>query len=233
MQKVLLIEDDKNLHKVLKLLFEAEGYGLETAVDGIAGLEKFRTIKPALVVLDLILPKMPGRDVCRQISKEAPSQPVVILSAVSDEVDKVLLLELGADDYVTKPFSPKELLARVQAVMRRTERTVPTQRYSFADIAVDLAGMEVTRAGKLVAFTPQEFKLLKYFIESPDRDLSRDELLNELWGYDCYPNTRTVDNHIARIRQKLERDSTDPAHFCTVRGVGYKFVPSPKTGYND
>ncbi len=225
MQKVLVIEDDKRIHKTLKLLFESEGYSLETALDGASGMEAFRTTNPSVVILDLMLPKMSGRDVIREIRKGAPAQPVIILSAVSEEVDKVLLLELGADDYVTKPFSPKELLARVRAVTRRAERTLPAECYSFADILIDFAKMEVSREGKPVTLTPHEFKALKYFTENPERVLTREELLNKVWGYECYPTTRTVDNHILKLRQKLEKDPVNPAYFRTIHGVGYKFVP--------
>ena len=225
MQKILAIEDDRRIHKMLKLAFESEGYSLEVAADGPSGLAAFRAAKPTVVILDLMLPKLSGRDVIREIRKESPAQPVIILSAVSEEVDKVLLLELGADDYVTKPFSPKELLARVRAVTRRTEKTLPSDRYSFDDILIDFPKMEVTRDGHVVTLTPHEFKTLKYFTENPERVLSRDELLNQVWGYECYPSTRTVDNHILRLRQKLEKDPVNPLHFRTVHGAGYKFVP--------
>jgi len=233
MQKVLLIEDDKRIHKTLNLLFESEGYSLEVALDGLSGLEAFRSTKPSLVILDLKLPKMSGRDVLREIRKQAPSQPVIILSALSEEVDKVLLLELGADDYVTKPFSPKELLARVRAVTRRAERTLPAACYSFGDVVVDFEKMEVTREGKPVTLTPHEFMTLKFFAQNPERVVSRDELLNQVWGYECYPSTRTVDNHILRLRQKLEKDPVNPVHFRTVHRVGYKFVPFIKTPDSD
>ena len=225
MRSVLLIEDDTRIQKTLKLLFESEGYSLEVAVDGPSGIEAFRSIRPSVVILDLKLPQMSGRDVLREIRKEVASQPVIILSALSEEVDKVLLLELGADDYITKPFSPKELLARVGAVLRRTERALPADAYSFGDIVVDFAKMEVTREGKPVTLTAHEFKTLKYFTQNPERVLSRDELLNQVWGYECYPSTRTVDNHILRLRQKLEKDPVNPLHFRTVHKVGYKFVP--------
>jgi DNA-binding response OmpR family regulator len=225
MPSVLLIEDDTRIHKTLRVLFESEGYALKVAPDGVSGVEAFRSAKPSVVILDLKLPKLSGRDVLREIRKEAASQPVIILSAVSEEVDKVLLLELGADDYVTKPFSPKELLARVGAVMRRAERTLPSDAYSFGDVVVDFARMEVTREGKPVTLTAHEFKTLKYFTQNPERVLSRDELLNQVWGYECYPSTRTVDNHILRLRQKLEKDPVNPLHFRTVHKVGYKFVP--------
>ena len=229
MQKVLVIEDDKRIHKTLKLLFESEKYSLEIATDGLAGLAAFRTINPSIVVLDLRLPKMSGREVLREIRKEAPSLPVIILSAVSEEVDKVLLLELGADDYVTKPFSPRELLARVRTLTRRAEKNLPPRCYSFGDILVDFAKMEVTRDNSPVTLTSNEFKALKYFVDNPDRVLTREELLNQVWGYDCYPTTRTVDNHILKLRQKLEKDPANPIHFRTIHGTGYKFVPLVRT----
>jgi DNA-binding response OmpR family regulator len=225
MEKILVIEDDRAIQKALKRLFETEGYTLEIATTGTAGLEAFRAAAPSLVVLDLKLPGVPGRDVCREIKKEAPSLPVIIVSATTDEVDKVLLLELGADDYVTKPFSPRELLARVRAVLRRARRPKVGDQYAFDDVAVDFAKMEVVRAGKSVTLTPQEFKILKYFAENTERVISRDELLNEVWGYQCYPSTRTVDNHLLKLRQKLERDPAHPSHFRTIHGAGYKFVP--------
>ena len=225
MEKILIIEDDRAIQKALKRLFESEGYALEIAATGLAGLEAFRAAAPCLVVLDLKLPGMPGRDVCREIKKEAPSIPIIVVSATTEEVDKVLLLELGADDYVTKPFSPRELLARVHAVMRRLSRPAVADQYSFDDVAVDFAKMEVVRAGKPVTLTPQEFKILKYFAQNTERVISRDELLNEVWGYQCYPSTRTVDNHLLKLRQKLENDPAHPTHFRTIHGAGYKFVP--------
>jgi DNA-binding response OmpR family regulator len=226
-QKVLVIEDDKRIHKTLRLLFEPEGYALEVAPDGVSGVEAFRSLRPAVVILDLTLPKMSGRDVIREIRKETPNQPVIILSAASEEIDKVLLLELGADDYVTKPFSPKELLARVRAVTRRTGNKPAGELYSFANVVVDFAKMEVSREGKTLALTPHEFKTLKYFTENPERVIARDELLNQVWGYECYPSTRTVDNHILRLRQKIESDPANPLYLRTVHGAGYRFVPSP------
>jgi DNA-binding response OmpR family regulator len=226
MEKILIIEDDRSIHKALSRLFDSEGYAVEFATDGQAGLAAFRATPPVLVILDLRLPKLPGKEVCREIKKENPAVPIVVLSAASDEIDKVLLLELGADDYVTKPFSPKELLARVRAVLRRARPGASiADQYSFDDVAVDFSKMELTRAGRAVTLTPQEFKILKYFAQNPERVISRDELLNEVWGYNCYPSTRTVDNHILKLRQKLEREPMNPVHFRTVHGAGYKFVP--------
>lgn len=225
MGRLLLIEDDAAIHKALKFLFESEGYGLDWAMDGAAGLAAFRARPPSLVILDLKLPKMPGRDVCREIRKIAPGVPILILSAANDEVDKVLLLEIGADDYITKPFSPRELLARVRTALRRSQRGGKVEQYAFADVVVDFAKMELKRDGKLVEMTPHELKVLKYFAEHPEIVISRDQLLNEVWGYECYPSTRTVDNHILKLRQKLESNPEHPIHFKTVHGAGYKFVP--------
>lgn len=225
MERMLVIEDERALYKPLKRVFEADGYSLEFAGDGAAGLEAFRKVPPDLVVLDLKLPKIHGRDVCQTMKREAPTLPVIVLSASADEVDKVLLLELGADDYVTKPFSPRELLARVHSVMRRSQGPRQTDRYGFANISVDFTKMELIRAGTQIALTPQEFKILKFFVRNVERVISREELLNQVWGFNCYPSTRTVDNHLVKLRQKLEIDPMNPRHFRTVHGVGYKFVP--------
>jgi len=224
MDKILVVEDDRAVQKALKRLFESEGYLVDATSDGNAGLGAFRSAPPSAVVLDLRLPGMPGNEVCREIKNEAPSLPVIVLSAAADVVDKVLLLELGADDYVTKPFSPRELLARVRAAMRRTVRQPPTETFRFDDVVVDFTKMELIRAGEPVSLTAQEFKILKFFLRNPDRVVSREQLLNEVWGYQNYPSTRTVDNHILRLRQKLEKDPTYPVHFRTVHGAGYKFV---------
>ncbi len=224
-EKILLIEDDRAIQKALQLLFEAEGYAFQATSNGAGGLAAFRAASPAVVILDLKLPDISGRDICREIRQAQPSLPVIILSAANDEIDKVLLLELGADDYVTKPFSPKELLARVRAVLRRARPAAPADRYSFDDVSIDFSKMELKRGGKPVPLTPHEFKALRYFTGNPERVISRDELLNKVWGYECYPATRTVDNHILKLRQKLERDPAHPVHFLTVHGVGYKFVP--------
>jgi DNA-binding response OmpR family regulator len=181
-------------------------------------------VQPAAVVLDLMLPGINGREICRMMKETHPETPVIILSAVSEVADKVLLLELGADDYVTKPFSPRELLARVEAAIRRTSKAGSAKVTQFGEISIDAAKMEVRRDGAVIQLTAHEFKLLRYFIENAGRVLTRNELLNDVWGYDSYPNTRTVDNQILKLRQKLERDPTQPRHFLTVHGAGYKFV---------
>ena len=225
-ERILVIEDDHRVQTALKRLFEPEGYGVEVASDGTSGLNSAVGSPPSAVVLDLRLPSMSGRDVCREIKRAAPNLPVIILSAASDVVDKVTLLELGADDYVTKPFSPRELLARVRAAIRRTSRsgTPPADLCTFGDVAVDFARMQLTRSGQPVTLTAQEFKVLKFLVENPERVISREELLNTVWGYEHYPTTRTVDNHMLKLRQKLEKDPGNPAHIRTVHGVGYKFI---------
>jgi DNA-binding response OmpR family regulator len=224
-ERILVVEDDHAVQKALRRLFEGEGFQIEIASDGKTALEAFRKAAPSVIVLDLRLPIVSGRDVCREIKQQAPSLPIIVLSAASDVSDKVLLLELGADDYVTKPFSPRELLARVRAALRRTVRTPTGELVSFDGVSVDFTRMEVCRDGEPVILTAQEFKTLKFFLHNSERVISRDELLNEVWGYQNYPSTRTVDNHILKLRQKLERDPANPVHFRTVHGMGYKFVP--------
>lgn len=224
MERILVVEDDHAVQKALKRLFETEGFEIEIAADGKSAIEAFQKFAPAAIVLDLRLPLVSGRDVCREVKQQAPTLPIIVLSACSDVSDKVLLLELGADDYVTKPFSPRELLARVRAALRRSVRTPTGDAVSFDGIAVDFTKMEVSRDGEAVVLTAQEFKTLKFLIQNAERVISRDELLNEVWGYQNYPSTRTVDNHILKLRQKLERDPANPIHFRTVHGMGYKFV---------
>src|SRR5580658_6304264 len=236
METILVVEDSRPMQRTLQRLFEADSLIVKIASDGPAGLESFRAQPPNAVVLDLKLPGMSGRELCRAFKSMAASVPIVVLSANSEVEDKVLLLELGADDYVTKPFSPRELLARVRRAMRRgvpaaTDATAaasaPAQHelLIFGDAKIDFTSMVVTRGGRPLALTAQEFKLLKYFARCPARVISRQELLNEVWGYENYPTTRTVDNHILRIRQKLEPDPARPRYFLTMHGTGYKFTP--------
>jgi DNA-binding response OmpR family regulator len=222
--RILVVEDDPSVQKALKRLFETEGYAVEVQANGQSALESFQSAPPAVIILDLRLPKLSGSDLCKVVKAQAPALPIVVLSATSDVSDKVLLLELGADDYVTKPFSPRELLARVRAALRHTSRTETVTVVSFDGISVDFKKMEVQRDGKVVVLTAQEFKTLQFLVQNADRVISRDELLNEVWGYQNYPSTRTVDNHILKLRQKLERDPASPVHFRTVHGMGYKFV---------
>lgn len=223
---VLVVEDDPQMQKILQRTFRDQGYGVTVCGDGQSGLDDFRKGSPSVVVLDLVLPNIYGRDLCRIMKAERPRVPVIVVSAISDVADKVLLLELGADDYVTKPFSPRELLARVQAALRRLEKTVDeTTICSFGDCEIDFAKMTARRSGKPIILTAHGFKLLKYFVQNPERVLSREELLIKVWGYNSYPTTRTVDNQILKLRQILEKDLANPRYLQTVYGAGYRFVP--------
>ena len=191
----------------------------------MAGLERALTEYPDLVILDVMMPRMSGLDVCKQLKAKRPSVPIIMLTARGQEVDKVVGLELGADDYVTKPFSIRELLARVKAVLRRST-TAPREqeKYSFGEVEVDLKSCQVSRLGKELEFSSKEFELLKYFLCHPGEALSRDRLLEDVWGYDRFPTTRTVDAHIVRLRQKVEPRPEEPRFILTVHGTGYKFV---------
>ena len=222
---ILIVEDDPRMQKTLERTFAHERYATLIAGDGQSGLDLFRSEHPVAVVLDLILPNISGRELCRTFKQLSAETPIVVLSAVSEVADKVLLLELGADDYVTKPFSPRELTARVQAAIRRQRRPTQVTIYRFGDCEVDFQKMLVRRSGKPVVLTAHEFKLLKFFTDHPEKVLTRDVLLNEVWGYNFYPTTRTVDNQILKLRQKLEPDPTSPRHLLTIYGAGYKFVP--------
>jgi DNA-binding response OmpR family regulator len=224
METVLIVEDDVRMQKVLRRLFSTDGFNTVCALDGLEGLELFHSSSPSIAVLDLMLPKLSGRDLCKRIKKASPRTPVIILSAITEVADKVLLLELGADDYVTKPFSPRELLARVQAALRRVQQQAPNPVIKFGACEVDFARMIVRKHAEPVTLTAHEFKLLRFFLENPERVISRDELLSDVWGYNHYPTTRTVDNQILKLRQKLENDPANPIHFVTVHGAGYKFL---------
>jgi len=225
MTRILIVEDEPNMVAGLRDNFEFEGYDVVSAYDGEEGLQRALADSPDLVVLDVMMPKMSGLEVCKHLKAKRPSIPIIMLTARGQEVDKVVGLELGADDYVTKPFSIRELLARVKAVLRRSHTLPKDQdRYSFGDAEVDLRGCRVTRNGKELEFSSTEFELLKYFVSHPGEILSRDRLLEEVWGYDSYPTTRTVDAHLVRLRQKLEPNPEQPRFFLTVHGTGYRFV---------
>jgi DNA-binding response OmpR family regulator len=222
---ILIIEDDPRMQRTLQRAFAHEHYATLIAGDGQGGLDLFRSERPLAVVLDLILPSISGRELCRIFKQQSSEIPIIVLSAISEVADKVLLLELGADDYVTKPFSPRELTARVQAAIRRLRKPAPQDTYRFGECEVDFKKMTIQRSGKPVVLTAHEFKLLKFFTDHAERVLTRDVLLNEVWGYNFYPTTRTVDNQILKLRQKLEPDPTNPKHLVTIYGAGYKFVP--------
>jgi len=223
--KILVVEDEPAMVAGLRDNFEFEGYEVITAQDGIEGLERALEESPDLVVLDVMMPRMSGLEVCKQLRAKRASLPIIMLTARGQEIDKVVGLELGADDYVTKPFSIRELLARVKSVLRRTAALPKDkEQHSFSDVEVDLRRCRVVRSGKALDISSKEFDLLKYFICHPGETLSRDRLLEDVWGYENYPTTRTVDTHLVRLRQKLEPDPEQPQYFLTVHGTGYRFV---------
>jgi DNA-binding response OmpR family regulator len=226
-ERILVIEHDGALRKILRRLFSSEGYEVDIVSDAVCGLERLRQGSPAAMILDLPRPGSSGCDLCKKIANWLPGLPLVILSGSVDVADKVLLLEMGADDYVTIPFSPRELVARLRALIRRASRLSleNSDVYAFADVKVNFFKTEITRGSKKIPVTPKEFKTLEFLTKNSQRVISREELLNEVWGYQHYPCTRTVDNHMLRLRQKLEGDPSHPSHFLTVHRVGYKFVP--------
>jgi len=223
--RILIVEDEPNMVSGLRDNFEFEGYEVITAEDGVSGLDRALRESPDLVLLDVMMPRMSGLDVCKQLKAKRPSVPVIMLTARGQEVDKVVGLELGADDYVTKPFSIRELLARVRAVLRRAQALPKEQeKYAFGDVEVNLRSCQVSKEGRHLDFSAKEFDLLKYFLCHSGETLSRDRLLEDVWGYDHFPTTRTVDAHIVRLRQKLEPRPEEPRFILTVHGTGYKFV---------
>jgi DNA-binding response OmpR family regulator len=224
MQTVLVIDDDGNLRDTIGLMLEKEGFRPVLTADGKTGLEQALALKPALILVDLRMPGLSGVEVCKQVRAAGMKTPLIVLSAIGDEMDKVLLLEIGADDYVVKPFGTRELLARIHALLRRTS-SEGTKVVAFSDVEVDLTRRVVVKRGEELKFTRAEYNLLTYFLQNPDRALTRDMILNSVWGYESFPNTRTVDAHVVRLRQKLEPDAGIPRHFLTVHGVGYRFLP--------
>ncbi len=224
MQTILVIDDDDNLRDTIGVLLEREGFRALLAADGMTGLDQAILTKPALIITDLRLPGLSGVEVCKRLRSSGVLTPIIVLSAVGEEIDKVLLLEIGADDYVVKPFGTRELLARIRAVLRR-QPGAQLKVLAFADVEVNLERRVVTRRGQEIRFTPAEYNLLTFFLQNPDRPLSRDMILNSVWGYESFPNTRTVDAHVVRLRQKLEADPNCPRHFLTLHKVGYRFLP--------
>ena len=225
MTKILIIEDEPDMVLGLKDNFEFEGYEVTTASDGETGLERARSQKPDLVILDIMMPKLSGLEVCKTLRGEGFSAPILMLTARGQEIDKVVGLELGADDYVTKPFSIRELLARVRALLRRSEGKHPKlARYRFADIDLDFEHYKATKGGETIEMSPRELELLRYLIERKGETVTRDQLLEEVWGYENSPTTRTVDTHIAKLRAKIGDSGSEPKWILTIHGMGYKFV---------
>jgi DNA-binding response OmpR family regulator len=228
MSKILIIEDEESILLGLEDDLSNEGHSVTGETDGIKGLERAQAGGYDLVILDIMLPGKDGFDICRELRGAGTTTPILMLTAKGQEVDKVLGLELGADDYVTKPFSRRELLARVKALLRRGNPTDrPLEQFQFADVKVDFKGHEVRKDGRPVDLTAKEFALLRLFIERQGEVLRRDVILTDVWGdeWDVFP--RTVDTHIVHLRQKVESDAANPKHIVNVRGVGYKFVVDP------
>jgi len=224
--KILVVDDESDVNDMLVLNLRAAGFQVIAVTDGASALAKARSDLPSLIILDLMLPEMSGLEVCKVLKSEAGTRhiPVIMLTSKAEEVDKIVGLELGADDYVTKPFSPRELLARLQSAIRRTRRTAPSETVVFGNITADFGRMEVHKAGEAVVMTAHELKLLKYFVDHSERVITREKLLTDVWGYHSYPTTRTVDNQVMKLRQKLEADPSRPHFFRTMHGIGYKFV---------
>ena len=226
--RILLVEDEPGLVLTLTDRLSSEGYEVDAAEDGEAGLQRALNDGYDLIILDVMLPRRSGTEVCQEIRKRDIQTPILMLTARSQILDKVVGLKLGADDYLTKPFEVPELLARIEALLRRARRT-PADKpgadvYQFGDVTVNFRSAEVKRNGTLLELSAKEFQLLKYFIEHRGATLSRDELLNEVWGYDALPSTRTIDVHVAWLRQKLEPNARRPQFIITIHGLGYKFV---------
>mgnify|MGYP001332635661 CR=1 FL=1 len=225
METILVVEDDPSIQRGLELNLQVEGYSVITAGDGEEGLKQALERKPDIILLDVMLPKLSGFDICRQLRKQGMTMPIIMLTAKTQEIDKIMGLELGADDYVTKPFSVAEVVARVNAHMRRSKRFETSEAdYTFADYSLDVKGQVLRRSGKQIELSQKEFLMLKLFLENEGKVLTRQEILAKVWGFDYYGTDRTVDNFINKLRQKVENDINNPRHILTMRGSGYKFL---------
>ena len=226
MPTILVVEDEPDMQRGLKDNLEFENYAVEMAADGESALKKISEHTYDLIILDVMLPKISGLDVCKRTRKQGITTPIIMLTARGEEIDKVLGLELGADDYVTKPFGVRELLARVKALLRRAEGSagVASERMVLGTLEVDFTGYMAAREGEPLSLTPKEIDILKYFWHHRNKTVTREELLTNVWGYDESYSTRTVDNFILKLRQKIEADPANPKHILTIHGVGYKLV---------
>ncbi len=225
MKRILIIEDDVSILSGLKDVLVFKSYEVLTAADGEKGYAAALKEKPDLIILDIMLPKMDGFTLCKKLRAEGNATPVLMLTARGEEPDKVRGLDIGADDYVTKPFSLPELLARVRALLRRRpEGNPPPDSIRIGSVTVDFKKYEAHKSGEVLRLSPKEFGILKYLASRSGEAVSRDELLDEVWGYDLYPTTRTVDNHVAQLRSKVEENPDEPQHLITVHGVGYKLI---------
>jgi len=223
-KRILVVDDEPTLVATLQYNLEREGYQVDTALDGESAVATARAVRPDLILLDVMLPGLDGLEVCRILRRDT-SAPILLLTAKVDEVDKVVGLEIGADDYVTKPFGMRELMARIRALLRRAASTEPrpTDALTSGDLTIDPAARTATRDGTPLALKPKEFDVLAHFLRYRGRAFSRDELLSAIWGYEFAGDTRTVDVHISWLRQKIENEPSKPVRLITVRGVGYRF----------
>jgi DNA-binding response OmpR family regulator len=224
-EKILIIEDEHDMVEGLKFNLEARNYIVITSYDGETGCRKALAEKPDLVLLDLMLPKLNGYEVCKVLKKEIPGLPVIMLTAKSQEAEIVTGLELGADDYITKPFSVLELMARINALFRRmASGTGPQEEYRLGDLEVNIKKYTAKKKGRSIKLSPREYEILRFFTERQGEIVTREELLKQIWGYDSYPDTRTVDAHIAKLRHKIEENPEEPKLIITVHGMGYKLL---------
>ncbi|MGH9935572.1 MAG: response regulator transcription factor [Blastocatellia bacterium] len=222
-QRILIIEDEPDMALGLRDNFEYHGYAVSVARDGEEGLNQALAEQPDLIILDVMMPRMNGLDVCRQLRGRNVAVPIIMLTARGQEMDKVIGLETGADDYVTKPFSPQELVARVRAHLRRQARR-SIETYHFGGIDLDFKRYQASKDGHPLDLSPREYEILKYLVERHGETVTREQLLDEVWGYDNYPLTRTIDNHIAKLRHKIEPAPAEPRYIITVHRIGYRFL---------
>ncbi len=234
LKKILVVDDDQAILTLLEYNLKKEGYEVKTAADGQEALTLALSRDFDFILLDIMLPKLDGIEVTKRLRQEKVVTPIIMLTARDEEMDKIIGLELGADDYITKPFSPREVIARIKAIGRRMgsandssstndQPATSPEKYNFEDFTIDLGNYTVKVGGKEIALTPKEFELLAYFVKRPDRVLSREKLLNGVWGYDYVGQTRMVDMHVSHLREKIESDPSHPSNIITVRGFGYKF----------
>lgn len=224
-EKILIVDDEENIRELIKFNLDNNGYRTILADNGLDALKKVKSENPQLILLDVMLPTMDGYDVCKEIRRDnaISSTPIIMITAKGEEFDKVLGLELGADDYITKPFSIRELIARVKAILRRTNIKPIDNSYNFGNVNINFEKHEITKDGVKIELTLKEFELLQILIKNKGRVMTRDFLLDEIWGYEYIGETRTVDVHIRHLRQKIEEDDKSPKYIETIRGIGYRF----------
>ena len=222
--KVLVVDDEQDILELIRHSLAKEGFEVHIAANGAQAVEQAKKVKPEIIIMDVMMPRKDGLQACREIRNAGNSTPLILLTARSSEIDKVLGLELGADDYLGKPFGMLELIARVKALLRRVQRVTSIDEIRFSDVVVDFKAYRALKNNEPIDLSAREYRLLRYLVVKVGSVVTRDELLDEVWGYNSYPTTRTVDNHIARLRQKVEANIDEPQHILTVHGVGYKFV---------